>query len=261
MLFSLRRVRFLRLIYLGIIILFVYFVLIRGNVLYYIIGGVRSAFMGESAEQTYSAEEAADIQKRNNELEALTLYLSEENYFLRKKLELNDAAPLYGLPYILADYIRADVAYTDHGAIFRSATLNKGSSDGVAKGDPVVGLKGLVGKVVEVRENYCDIYLLTNPECRFGAYIKRTRDLGLIVGSGDGLMMEHLSKQTDVRPGDIVVTSRESGLTPMGILIGEVDQVEEHEDEQMLVVTIKPATDFTRLNSVIILKYLTSTNG
>ena len=237
---------------------FVYFILIRGNVLYNLAGGTRRAFMGQSETATYTPEQVAELQGRINELEALNLYLTEENFLLRKKLELNNAAPLYGLPYLLADTIEAEVAYTDHGAIYRSAVLDKGLSHGVARGDPVVGPKGLVGRVEHVGNNFCNIYLLTNTECRFGAYIQRTRELGLVMGTGSGITMKHLGKQADVRPGDLVLTSRESGLTPLGILIGEVDQVEEREDEQMLVVSVKPATDFGHLESVIILKYLTS---
>lgn len=258
MLFSLRRVRVLRLIYVGLIILFIYLVLIRGNVLYNMAGGTRRAFMGQSQVPTYTPEQVAELQGRSNDLEALNLYLSEENFLLRKKLELSDAAPLYGLPYLLADTVEAEVAYTDHGAVYRSAVLNRGLSDGVAKGDPVVGSKGLVGRVEDVDTDFCNIYILTNTECRFGAYIQRSRELGLVMGTGSGITMKHLGKQADVRPGDLVLTSRESGLTPMGILIGEVDQVEEREDEQMLVVTVKPATDFSRLDSVIILKHLPS---
>jgi rod shape-determining protein MreC len=139
--------------------------------------------------------------------------------------------------------------------MYRSAMLNRGTADGVSVYDPVVGPKGLLGRVVSVEEHFCNILLLTDPECKFGAFIRRTREIGLAMGNGHGVILSHMNKQSDVQSGDLVLTSHDSGLTPAGILIGEVDQVEVHEDELMLMITIKPASDFNRLDSVIILKY------
>ena len=253
--FSLKRLRYLRLIYLGAIICFIYFVLIRGNVLDYLISGMRHTLKGPSNTATLTPEDAAALQGRINELEAENLALSEQNFLLGRKLELNDAAVNYGLPYTLADSIKADVVYTDHGAMYRSAMLNRGTADGVSVYDPVVGPKGLLGRVISVEEHFCNILLLTDPECKFGAFIRRTREIGLAMGNGHGVILSHMNKQSDVQSGDLVLTSHDSGLTPAGILIGEVDQVEVHEDELMLMITIKPASDFNRLDSVIILKY------
>ena len=253
--FSLKRLRYLRLIYLAAVICFVYFVLIRGSVLDYLITGMQHAFKGPANTAAVTPEDAAALQGRINELEAENLALSEQNYLLGRKLELNDAAVNYGLPYALADSIKADVVYTDHGAVYRSATLNRGTADGVSVYDPVVGPKGLLGRVVSADEHFCQVSLLTDPECKFGAFIRRTREIGLAMGDGHGVVLSRMNKQSDVQSGDLVLTSHDSGLTPAGILIGVVDQVEVREDELMLVITLKPASDFNRLDSVIILKY------
>ena len=91
----------------AIVILFVYFVLIRGNVFTNTVGGTRRAFMGASGKRTYTPEEVAKMQGRLNELEGMLLSLSEENFLLRSKLDLDDSAKRYGLPYYLADAIKA----------------------------------------------------------------------------------------------------------------------------------------------------------
>jgi rod shape-determining protein MreC len=262
MLRTLKRVRGLRLFYVAIIILFVYFVLIRGNVLYYMVAGIRYG-VGRPPEAGWlSPQDASGMQQRIDDLEMKTLNLSEENFRLRRAMNLDEVAGRYGYPYKLAEAVEAEVIFTDHGAVYQSALVNCGSSDGVMKGDPVVGAKGLVGRVTDVSEDFCGIMLLTNPDCKFGAVIRGTReeirgtrDIGLVVGDGDGVVMKHLSKQADVRIGDLVLTSGGSGLAPAGILIGEVDQVEDREDELMLRVTIKPATDFGYLDWVLVLRY------
>jgi rod shape-determining protein MreC len=259
---SLRRIRGLRLFYLGIIILFIYLVLIRGNILFYVTGGLRDVVGAPGEGQGLTPQEAAEFRERLAELEMKTLFLSEENFRLRKALSLDEAAGRYGYPYLLAESVKAEIVYFDHGAVYRTAKLNCGASDGVMKNDPVVGAKGLVGRVVDVGEHFCDILLLTHQDCSFGAVIRGTRDeprgtreIGLVTGEGNGVIMKHLGKQADARIGDLVLTSGDSGLTPPGILIGEVDEVEDREDELMLRVIIKPVTDFSQLDTVIVLKY------
>ncbi len=262
MLRNLRRIRGLRLFYVGIVILFVYLVLIRGNILFHATGGMRDAVGYPGEGQGFGPQEAAEMRQRLDELEMKNLSLSEENYRLRKALGLDEAAGRYGYAYELAEVVKAEVVYFDHGAVYRTAKLNRGSADGIMKNDPVVGAKGLVGRVVDVDEHFCDILLLTHRDCSFGAVImgtheapRGTREIGLVTGDGNDVIMKHLGKQADVRIGDLVLTSGDSGLTPAGILIGEVDQVEDIEDELMLRVIIKPATDFSQLDSVIVLKY------
>lgn len=259
---SLRRLRGLRLFYLGIVILFVYFVLIRGNVLFYIVTGMRHMVGQPSEEDQLTPEQTSEMQQRLGELETKVLYLSEDNFLLRRALNLDDIAGRYGYPYELASAVEAEVIFTDHGAVYQTAVLNCGSADGVMKGDPVVGAKGLVGRVVAVENRFCHIQLLTNPECRFGAIIRGsresprgTREIGVVAGNQNGIVMNYLSKQADVRIGDLVLTSGDSGLTPTGILIGEIDQVEDIEDELMLRVVIKAVTDFGHLDYVLVLKY------
>ena len=259
---SFRRLRGLRLIYLGIIILFVYFVLIRGNVLYYLVSGFHHAVGQPGESEVLSPEDISDMRQRLHELEIKVLSLSEENYLLRKALDLDETAGRYGYPYELANTVEAEVVFTDHGAIYQTAVLNRGADHGVMKGDPVVGDKGLLGRVVDVDDRFCSIQFLTNPECKFGAVIRGsrenprgTREIGVVVGSQNKIVMNYLGKQADVRAGDLVLTSGDSGLTPQGILIGEVDQVEDRDDELMLVVVIKPAMDFGQLDWVLILKH------
>jgi rod shape-determining protein MreC len=259
---SLRRLRGLRLIYLGIVILFTYFVLIKGNVLYYIVSGMHHVVGQPSDEEPLTPEQASDLLMKVDELQTKVLYLSEENFLLRRAVNLDDAADGYGYPYKLASVVEADVIFTDHGAVYQTAILDCGSADGVMKGDPVVGTKGLVGRVVDVESRFCHVQLLTNPECRFGAIIRGTmdnprgtREIGVVVGNQNGIEMRYLGKHADVRVGDLVLTSGDSGLTPTGILIGEVDQKEDREDELMLRVVVKPATDFGHLDYVLVLKY------
>ncbi len=86
--------------------------------------------------------------------------------------------------------------------------IDKGSVNGVYEGQPVISDKGVVGRVVAVAKLtsrvllICDATHAANPVLR--------NDIRVIAagnGCTDDLQLEHLPANTDIRVGDVLVTS------------------------------------------------------
>lgn len=142
------------------------------------------------------------LQQENQQLKSLLKYQEDDN---RKDLI---AAPVIGRS-------------ADHW--WKQITLGKGSEDGVKVGYVVVGVGGLVGRVISVTPQTCKVLLISDPSSQVGSIVNRTRDMGFMQGQGHDLaVMQFFEKVPNMKVGDVIVTSTVSQLYPQGIPIGKV---------------------------------------
>jgi rod shape-determining protein MreC len=145
----------------------------------------------------------------------------------------------------------ADIVYIDHASWLRTLVVYVGDG-AVERNQPVVAAAGLVGRVVLVAPPYAKVQLITDRTAAVGAMIERTRRLGVVGSGADGLELDYLPRQADVRPGDRVITSGIDGIYPRGIPVGTVASVEPA-DELFYRIRLDPAIDFGLLDRVYIL--------
>jgi rod shape-determining protein MreC len=135
---------------------------------------------------------------------------------------------------------------------FRTATLNKGSVDGVKVNMPVLAPMGVVGRVVTVAPRAAKVQLLVDRNAGAGALVERSRAQGVVLGSAEDLLqMEYVASIADVKPGDTIVTSGIDGIYPKGFVIGKVESVDKGNGIYK-VVSVRPSVDFNRLEDVLI---------
>jgi len=86
-----------------------------------------------------------------------------------------------------------------------------------------------------------------------GAVTERARAGGMVVGKdGDPpLRMDFVSNLSDVKPGDVVLTSGADGIYPRGFRVGWVEKAERG-DGLSLAITVRPAVDFRSLEDVLV---------
>lgn len=130
--------------------------------------------------------------------------------------------------------------------------INKGSKDGVFKNSVLVHPNGLVGKVVASGSGSARAIVLPDRESRVSALNQRTRDVGLVEGTGSGLLkMTYLDRQADVQIGDMIISSGLGGVYPKGIPIGKVELVGEEKDHLSLYALLRPFVSFAKLEEVL----------
>ena len=183
--------------------------------------------------------------------------IKRENEQLRQVIGLKEEFP---------DYVfsppAAVIARTTNDP-YASFVIDKGSGDDIAVNDPVITAEGMVGVVVKVSKTYSRVKTILSPDVPVGAYCLRTKEPGVVEGSvelaQDGLCkMKYIDRSSDIKKGDIIVTSGNSGLFPVDRVIGTVEEVSVEESGLSLFATIKPVVDIDSITNVFV---ITDFNG
>jgi len=159
---------------------------------------------------------AADLEDRSR-LELL----EDDNRRLRGLLELQQQGSSE------SDVSAAVISRSPRGW-WQQLELGKGSLQGLAQGDAVLGPGGLVGRIASVTPATARVKLLTAPGHEIGVWLPRSRRHGLLVGRGSSrLSLSFIDKDPNVRPGDLVATSPASTLLPPNLPVGVIQSVDE----------------------------------
>ena len=158
--------------------------------------------------------EAAQQQEQISRLELL----EQDNARLRELLALDQQSS--------GDWIQAAVISRTASGWWQQLMLGKGSVDGVAKDDAVIGPGGLIGRVQSVTPTTSRVRLLTAPGSSIGVWLPRTQQHGLLAGLGTARPeLQFLDKDIQVRPGDLVSTSPASTLLPPNLPVAVVQSL------------------------------------
>lgn len=180
--------------------------------------------------------------------------IAQENERLRGLLAYHDAFPQRTLV--------ARVIANDPRAEFKSITINRGADDGIAPLMPVVGPRGLVGRVGTVGSDHARVLLLTDPNSAIDALVQRSRARGLVVGMAwraelksfaNAARMEYLRRVSDIKEGDVVVTSGFDQVFPPGIPMGSVREVSASRYGAFTEATLEPFEAMEELQEVMVL--------
>lgn len=195
-------------------------------------------------------------QKANDRLQRLAAKLAVENSRLREaKLENIRLRLLLGFEQeSLFGLYPAKVIGWDADRAVNSILINVGEGDGIREGMPVLTADGLVGKVYQVMPAMSVVQLLLDPNCRVSAAVQRSRALGIVEWErGYQCFLRKIPARSDVKQGDVVVTSGMGGVFPKGLVIGSVARVEGEKWELFKNIVVKPGVDFTNVEEVFVL--------
>ncbi len=195
-----------------------------------------------------AAVKNTELMSTNQELQARLLTLEE------KTLEINRLRILLEFKEKSNDPLTfAEVYGGRYSSPFKTLTLSKGKSSGIAVGMPVISGKGVVGRILRVRDQLSEVQLLVDYDFHLDVLIQRNRVRSILVGNSRDDATLHVQKGTDVRIGDVIVTSGIVGSFPKGIPVGIVTQVSFESERVSQLVTIEPYVDWKRVDEVIVL--------
>ena len=160
--------------------------------------------------------------------------------------------------------VNAEVISRNPGDTAVTLTLDKGTAHGVAKGDLVTTIDGMVGYVSEAGANTCEVTTVTDVDMQCGALITRTRETAIAEGSydlmsEDKLRLSYLTAGNQVVVGDTVETSGRGGVFPKGIMIGTVESVQPEETGISYYAVLRPFVNVQNVSSVSIITDFTDT--
>lgn len=143
---------------------------------------------------------------------------------------------------------------------WRRIKINMGTNKEIRLNQPVVSVRGeLVGRISEVGPLTSWVLLVGDPNCRFSALLKESRNQGGIVAprnyNTNPRMVEltYLPNDVEVRPGQAVVTSGLGGGFPKEIPVGQVVDSWVSKDGLYTEARIRVHADLNQLESVRVL--------
>lgn len=216
-------------------------------------------------DQTAKIDLAAELKATRETINQLTVenvelkFLKEENLALRKQLNFLAKS---GDHYLMANIIsRGELEGEPEDS--RSIMIDKGLRDGLSAGLAVVSFVSpgnfsqgvIIGKIINVKDNLSEIYLVTNKNCKLAAAILgEGRISGIVAGElGLTIKMDFIPQTVNIKAGDLVATSGLEQNIPRGLVIGRVAKVVKENNEVWQSATIEPQINLDSLSVISIL--------
>jgi rod shape-determining protein MreC len=206
--------------------------------------GLRGTHAENQQLRTRLREVEIALQQRQEQSEAATR--------LRGLLELRAS-----LPY---DTVVADVISREATPWYRTVTIDKGRSQGVALNAAVISPTGVVGRVIRRGSRAAVVQLLLDQQSGVGARLERSRITGVVSGQigfsnegGHDLVLKWVPALADVAVGDAVVTSGLDRIYPPGLMVGRVRTI--HAGNGLFKeILVQPSARFDQLEEVLVLR-------
>ena len=173
--------------------------------------------------------------------------LEEENARLRRML---------GSAALVADKaIAAELVEVSTEPFTRKIVVAKGSRDGVYVGQPVIDAHGIMGQVTQVAANVSRVTLITDAGHAIPVLDNRSGLRMLVFGTGDPdtLKVPYLTSASDIKDGDLLVSSGMGGTFPPGYPVAQVEKIANDPNEAFLAITAKPAAQLNHGKQVMLI--------
>jgi rod shape-determining protein MreC len=173
--------------------------------------------------------------------------LTEENRRLR---EIREASQGVSERTLIAEIINVSVQPFRHMVV-----INKGADDGVFRGQPVLDAFGVVGQVIQVGKSTATLMLITDAEHAVPVQVNRNGIRSIAVGTGEAakLSLPYMTVESDVRRGDLLVSSGLDQIFPAGYPVATVTKVERNATDTFATVEARPLAQLDRDREVLLL--------
>lgn len=189
--------------------------------------------------------------------------LSEENLELRGRMQTYDSLraenrrlrDLLGSSLQLPDRIlAAKLLQVDLNPYRQQVMLNRGESSGVFVGQPVLDADAVMGQVVSTTALNATVMLITDAAHMLPVQVNRNGLRTLAAGSGliNELKLPYLTKNADIRVGDLLVTSGLGGVFPAGYPVARVTEIRNRPENAFAEVIAKPTARLDRSQDVLL---------
>jgi len=181
----------------------------------------------------------------NSRLQRFDILL-EENNRLR---DLMESSVRLGEKVLLAELIAVEME-----SFRRQIVINKGNRDDVFDGQPVVDARGIMGQVVQINPFSSTVLLITDPTHSMPVQINRNGLRAIAVGTGqdDVLLLENLPTNSDIRLGDLIISSGLGHRFPRGYPVGTISQINLVPGEAFAQVHVTPSARLAQSREVLL---------
>ena len=185
------------------------------------------------------------LQTSHTQLEQLAA-LQQENQRLRTLLQATTKLPGR---ITVAELLASDLDPFRHLVV-----IDKGSGDGVYAGQTVLDENGIMGQVARADPLESEVTLITDPGQAIQVVVNRTGLRTLAVGTADleQLSLPYITNDSDIKEGDLLVSSGLGGHYPVGYPVGTITQFQRNPTEPFATVTARTAADLSHGREVLL---------
>ncbi len=199
------------------------------------------------------------LQQENARLRAtigrLRADAAEQSYAQK---QLAQISALQHLPYLgTIPTVTAAVQSYDVSNFDATIQIDKGRSDGILVGMPVIGNGGLAGQVTEASHHTATVTLLTDGQSKVGVTFGPGNDTFWATvqgqGAGSSLKAAYVQPGTPVQDGEVMYTNEAAGgAYPSGIPVARVTSYKTITGAAQMTVNVAPEADLEHLSYVAV---------
>ncbi|HYC42334.1 MAG TPA: rod shape-determining protein MreC [Noviherbaspirillum sp.] len=173
--------------------------------------------------------------------------LSAENAHLRRLLSANER--------LSAKSVMTEILYDARDPFTRKIIVDRGTSHGVAPGQPVIDDVGVVGQVTRAFPFTSEVTLLTDKDQAIPVQVVRSglRSIAYGQGHSGSLDLRFMPANADIQNGDMLVTSGIDGVYPAGLSVAKVTQVDRKSSDAFARIVCQPLAGIDRNRQLLIL--------
>ncbi len=195
-------------------------------------------------------KENKELRSQINSLESENARMTvneKENEALKRELGFKNDSGFSTIP--------AEISFFDPTNIRDTIVINKGSNDGVRTNMVATSEGFLIGKVTDVYTTTSKILLITDPLSTLPGMMTTIDATGLVQGQiGNGLQMTQIPQETDLKKGEVIVTSGLGGEYPKGLMIGKVESITKKNNSIFQSASLRTFVNFKALERIQIIK-------
>lgn len=141
----------------------------------------------------------------------------------------------------------------DQDPFQRQVWINKGSSDNIFKGQPLLDAYGVMGQVIQANPTTSVGMLLTDPNHAIPVQVNRNglRAIALGIGQPGVLEIPHIPNNADIKVGDLLVTSGLGQRFPPGYPVATISAITIDPTQPYARVTAAPTAHLERSREVL----------
>lgn len=179
--------------------------------------------------------------------------LAQENRRLRELLDLR--------PGLSVRSQAAQVLYEASDPYSRKVFIDRGATQGIQRGSPVINETGVLGQVTRTYPLTSEVTLLTDRDAAVPVLNARTQQRsaafgGVGGGANPGMELRFMAGNADVQPGDLLTTSGLDGTYPPGLAVARVTAVERRSEAGFARIALAPVASPDGVRHVLVLEPL-----
>ena len=208
---------------------------------------------------TQSFQSRDELRAENQQLRArvtgLELSVMRQAALEEENTELRNLRA--SLPPLIKHWQLAEIISVETNPLRQRVVINKGTRDGVVVSQAVVDGNGVLGQVARVGPWSAEVILVTDPEHAIPVEVTRNSLRSIAVGSGNTgeLLLPYLAVNSDVKSGDVLVSSGLGGVFPAGLPVATITGVRREANQLLAQVRAQPVATVERDRELVLLDF------